>query len=287
MTSNRITVGIDHRSGFYYAARVQQHASGPQVTALVKLEKSHLNGHHLFEEGELILAVPDNEVVVKNLHLNQTGSCDVSLQAQFEMSQSMLDQENEFCFDAVCTGSKNRYLSLATRRRHLERLTHVLFPQTERTALSPRYQMRTVALGKGYLNFCHPEEGEFVCLSDFSNDVTSICFILEGNIVGLAYQSTSQFDLATEEGLKKVAVEFKTIVNFKLASICENGVSVPLSALVVSGDISEVRIRSALEQYFPVVVTTPRINSQFLADSSKASDIPLENYLVALGLTVN
>jgi len=285
MTSDKCTVGIDYLCGFYYAVKVQQRGSGPHVTALVRLEKPHLAEYHWLDDAEIILSVPDNEVIVKNLHLNRTGSWDVNLQTQFELSVLMLDGPEEFCFDTVYTGNKNRYLGLITRRQNLEQLSSLLFSEAESPVSSPKYRMRAVALAKGYLNFCHPEEGKFICLADFSDDIVSICFIHEGNIVGLAYLPTDRLDWSSTQGLKKIAVDFMTIVNYKLTSIHGDGVTEPLSALFVSGGSDKAGIRTALERYFSVV-TTPKIDTRLFTDPT-ASDIPLENYLVSLGLTAN
>ena len=303
MTSNQTAMGIDYRSGRYYMARVRRDASERKVTALVTVTESELKEHQTLEGEDIIFSVPDNEVVVKNLHLSQGGRWDTDLLARFELSQSLLDNENEFCVATLSTGKLNRRLGLVTRRWNLEELTDSLFSTLNPAALSLKYEMRAIALGKGYLNFCHPEQGELVCLADFGDNVASICFISGGKIIDLAHLPFSQFDrsgrhwpapdgpslpgLNSEPELKKIAVEFKTVVNFRLPSLFEEGVTPPLSALIVSGDGRGSPVKSALEQHFQVAVTAPRIDKQFLQKEPKAIEDPLEDYLVAIGLTVN
>ena len=288
-------MGIDYRSGRYYTARVRQDASERKVTALVTATESELKEHQVLQGEDIIFSVPDNEVVVKNLHLSQADKWDTDLLARFELSQSLLDDENEFCFATLSTGQPNRCLGLVTRRRNLEQLTDSLFSSLNPASLSPKYEMRAVALAKGYLNFCHPKQGELVCLADFGDNVASICFVSHGDIIGLAHLPPSWFDrsgsaltgLNSEPGLKKMVVEFKTVVNFRLPSLFEEGVTPPLSALIVSGDGSDSPVKSTLEQHFQVPVTSPRIDRRFLGEDAAAMEGPLEDYLVAMGLTVN
>jgi hypothetical protein len=303
MTSNQTAIGIDYRSGRYYTARVRQEAMGHKVTALITATGSELKEHQVLESEDMIFSVPDDKVVVKNLHLSQAGRWDTDLLARFELSQSLLDDENEFCFGILSTGQPNHCLGLVTRRWKLEELTNSLFSSLNPATLSPKYEMRAVALGKGYLNFCHPEQGELVCLADFGDNVASICFVSGGNIVGLAHLPPSQFDrsgrhwpapdglaltgLNSELELKKIAVEFKTIVNFRLPSLFEERITPPLSALIVSGDGNDSPVKSALEQHFQVPVTAPRIDKRFIEESPAAAEDPLEDYLVAMGLTIN
>ena len=286
MTSSRTSMGIDYRCGRYCAARVRQDASGRKVTDLTTGAQSGLR-HQGVEGGDVIFSIPDNEVIVKNLHLSQGDRWNFNLCARFELSQSLLDDENEFCFAALSTGHPNRCLGLAARRCTLERLTAPLFSSLNAAALSPKYELRAVALGKGCLNFCHPEPGELICLADFSGDAASICFVLEGGIIGVAYLPTIRFDLDTEPGLEKMAVEFKTVINFRLPSLFEEGAVPPLSALIISGDGLDSPVKPALEQRFRVAVSAPRIDRQLLEGEPAAMEEPLEDYLIAMGLTVN
>lgn len=295
MTSNQTTMGIDYRSGRYYTARVRQDASERKVIALVTATESELKEPQVLQNEDVIFSVPDNEIMVRNLHFSQADKWNTDLLARFELSQSLLDDEYEFCFATLSTGQPNRCLGFVTRRRNLEQLTGSLLSSLNPAALSPKYEMRAVALAKGYLNFCHPEQGELVCLADFGDNVASICFMSGGNIIGLAHLPPRQFDLSgpaltglnSEPGLKKMAVEFKTVVNFRLPSLFKEGVAPPLSALIVSGDGSDSPVKSALEQHFQVPVTAPRIDKRFLQKEPAVVEGTLEDYLVAMGLTVN
>ncbi len=287
MTSNRNNLGIDYRSGRYYTARVCESDAGHKVTALVTTAKSELNVRRTLENGDVIFSVPDNEIMVKRLNLTETNEWNSDILARFELSQSLLDDEGEFYFAALSTGQTNRCLGLVTRRRSVERLAGSLLSLPDLAGQSLRCEMRAVALGKGYLNFCHPEQGELICLADFGDNIVSICFVSGTNVIGLAHLPFSRFDLNSEQGIKRMAVEFKTVVNFELPSLFERGVTSPLSALIVTGHGGDGSVKSALEEHFRFPVTALRIDRRLLGVSPAVVEEPLEDYIVAMGLAAN
>jgi len=287
MMSNQTTIGIDCRSDLYYIAQVQHGQSECKITDLKTVTQSDLSDNVALEGANIIMAVPDNKVVIKNLHISGAARWDRDMLAQFELSQTLLDDENEFCFAALNTGNAKRYLGIMTRRRELEQIANSLFSSLGAFARSLKYEMRAVALGKGYINFCHSEQRELVCLTDFYNNAASIAFIFEQNIIGVAFLPTGRFDPETEEGLKKMAVELKTVISFKLASFFEEGIVPPLSTLLVSGNSSDNQIINILKQHFQIAVTKPRTDNRFLAETLTVKDVVIEDYLVAMGLTVD
>jgi len=286
MTSDQTSVGIDHRSGHYYLARVRHEASGHEVISLDTIAESDMQ-KDLVRAGEpVILAVPDNQVVVKNLRIHDEGRWEARHLAQFELSMSLLDDENEFCFAILPTRDANHCLGLMTRRRNLARIGNSLFPSGVGVAdVSPKYEMQAVALGKGYINFCHPKGGDLVCLVDFGNDAASICIVLKHKIIDVACLSMDGFYPDQEQGLNKMAIEIRTVVSFRLASLFHSSAP-PLSALHISGNVRDSSIGNVLEQHFQITVTTPKVNEQLLAASSVGVRSGLEKYLVAMGLAV-
>ncbi len=286
MTSQQIITGIDCRFGRYYVAQVKRDSSERKVTALMTAGESSLREKLALEGTDVVFAVPDNRVVVKNLRLRDTARWDADLLAQFELSQSLLDDEAEFCFATLSTGSRDHRLGLVTRQRNLAEITDPLLPSSA-AAMLPKYKMRAVALGKGYIAFCHAEQGGLVCLVDFRNDVASISFVLEGNILDVAGLAIGQFNPDTECGLKTIAAELKTVVNFRMASLLEGEEKLPLSTLLISGCTGNSPIRTVLEHHFQIPVMPPRINKRWLAESPALTGTALEDYLIAMGLTVN
>ncbi len=284
-------VGLDPGDQRCHLARVALQTGRPEIVALASVEPKQLAGHQLLDDGRVIYSVRDDLVTVKKIKLGEVAPDLVDSAARFELAQSLLEDEREFCFDIIPTGPENRFLGTITRRERADQqFTAVLpdHPQSDtinQEGFAPLCRARAVALGMGYLSFCHRDAGELICLADFTDRLVSVCFVHHDNIVGLDRLRIDSFDLASDTGIGKMAVEFKTMVNFKLTSLFDNGVTVPLAALLINRD-TEGNIGTALGEYFPNILGAPRINTGFFSEPSMANSLPLPDYLVALGLTV-
>lgn len=286
MNAPKARIGIDYRNGLFYAARVEHPAGRPEVKALIRFERSQLVGHHLLEGAKVIFGVPDSDVILKSISLNSRRS-DVQLEARFELAQSLLEDEKDFRFDTIATGQNNRYLGLIIRRTQMESNLRDLLGEASASFADSACQMRAAALARGYLTFCQLPRGDLICLADFGDRRLSIAFVYQARVIGLTHMALDRFDLSTKPGLEKMAVEFKTIANFKLCSFFEDGITLPLSALIVSGDGIDREAIAAMEKYFPIELDHPRLNAGFFSGQSDMPGIPFEKYLVALGLTVD
>ena len=287
MKDNSVRIGVDCRGDLMYAARVCHDGTRPQVKALVRLSRTHPEKHELLEDGEVVLAVPDDQVIVKRLTLPDSPAADRPERARFEMSQTLLENELSFRFDTIDTGQQDRLLGLIMRRESLsnivERNTGGLF--AERPSLS--YQMRAVALGRGYIEFCRRQAGELVCLVDFHDQLASVCFVYQRHVLAVTHMRAANPDSRQLSDLPRLAVELKTLVNLQLSLLFSEGITVPLSILIVTGEAVTEQVTEALARHFPGGVAAPRINSGFFADPSKLNEIPIDNYLISLGLTID
>ena len=285
---NRSQIGIDCRAEYFYTARVNTDDDAPRVQTLARFKKEHLKGHEYLSGSEITLCLPDREVMVKALNLNNPDPADLEAVIRFELSQSLLDDESDFAFDYLATGTNGRYLGLVHRREcHRQLLSFYGFDENDEYIKTARYKMRAVALAEGYLKFCHHRAGELVGLVDFNGPVVSVCFIYQNRPVDLAYLVPAGDYQVGEAAGKNFAADFKTMVNFRLNALNEAGVTVPLAALVITGDEISESLKTVLERYFPVGIRAPRIIREYFADPPENTDIPLEKYLVALGLAVN
>jgi hypothetical protein len=91
--------------------------------------------------------------------------------------------------------------------------------------------------------------------------------------------------MTSASGLEKMAVELKTIVNFKLSTFSQRNISIPLSAVFVSGSQLDVQAGDILREYFSVGIREVVLNSSLFPHPDKMSEILAGDYLVALGLT--
>ena len=285
-----VMIGLDHHDGQCYMAHVERKTGRPEVKALVSVGPEELSEHELPGDACLVYSVPDDLVTVKKITLGEVAPDLVDSAARFELTQSLLEDEDEFCFDIIPTAQENQFLGTIVRRERAVQLITSALPDHLYTNTMEKEgpvpcRSRAIALGMGYLTFCHRDAGELICLADFTDRLVSVCFIHHDNIVGLDRLMVDRFDLTSDAGIGKMAVEFKTMINFKLTSLFDNGVTVPLAALLINRD-PESGISRALGEFFPDIVGVPRINTGFFSDSSGASSLSLPDYLVALGLTV-
>jgi len=284
---NSIRIGVDCRGDLTYAARVCYDGTRLQVKALVRLSRTHPEKHELLEDGEVVLAVPDDQVIVKRLVLPDEPAADRPERAKFEMSQALLEDERGFCFDTVNTGRQDRLLGLIMRRESLSKLveqnTGGLF--IERPSLS--YRMRAVALGRGYVEFCRRQAGELVCLVDFHDQLASVCFVYQKHVLAVSHMRLNNPEGRQLADLPRLAVELKTLVNLQMSLLFSEGITVPLSSLIVTGEGVTEQVTEALARHFPGGVGTPQINTGFFADPSNLTEIPIDNYLISLGLTID
>jgi len=286
VTETTTRIGLDRRGEVIYAARVELHAGRPEVKALAQFDETHPKGHHLLADANPVFAVPDGEVTIKNITLPADEVDNVDTKVRFEMVQSLLEDEAEFLFDSAATGQPNRYLGVILRRSVFDALVHESYGFDADTAGADLWRVRAAALGRGYLEFCRREKGDLVCLADFGHGLLSVCFVYRNDIVGLAHLELDKFNLQDEADIRRMAVEFKTIVNFKLASFFEQGLTLPLSSLLLSGDCPNAKVSETVSGFFSVEVSTPQANPAFFSDSAAPAEIPFDKYLVALGLAV-
>jgi len=225
--------------------------------------------------------VPDNLCQVKVLLLAAPSEADLRLRAEFELSQTQLEEPELFRFDLIRTGQENRHLGLIYRREALDLWQQACPLEVPNRQIERRYRCRAAALGLGFLNYARPLGGDLVCLADFSRPVAAICLIHQQRIVDLAHLDTPTFPL-DDNSARRLAVDFKTVINFRLMALAQAGITVPLSHLVLAD--APQSLRPLLDEYFPIGITTPQPDPTRLPIEPLA-DFP--GYLVALGLTVN
>ena len=285
MSDTRTKIGIDFRGDLFYIARVDHNTGRPEIKALARLEREHLGQHQLLDGGHIVISLPDEGAVVRKIQLDAADN-DFEAQARFELSQSILEDESEFLFDVLPT-SQGYHLGLILRKHTLAQLLNSLLQDQKNAFPEAGYKTRAAALADGYINFCQASGGNLVCLADFLPGSVSLAFVYGHQLIDLAHLPLDRFDTNSESDLRRLAVEFKTAVNYRLSSIFASGITTPLTALFVSGEPVNDRIVAFLKEHFPIEITGPRINTGFFSGQADLSEIPLEKYLVALGLAAN
>ncbi|UCE24799.1 MAG: hypothetical protein JSU74_01750 [Candidatus Zixiibacteriota bacterium] len=285
MSENLIRIGIDSRGDLYYVARVEQQPGRHEVKALIRLEQEHLGQHHLLTGGELVLSIPDELVMIKKLRIS--GDDEVDLKARFEMVQALPDDESQYLFDIIRSGLEGHFVGLAARRDRLADYKARVESIGNGAAAGSRCKMRAAALAMGYTGFCRKSGGDLVCLADFQPSSVSLVFLYQGAVVDLAYLRPGTHDPSSTGAFEKIAMELRTLVNFKTAGLFSDGITTPLSCMIVSGDHVTDEAISLLRKSFSIDINRPLINTGFFSGQSDLTSVPLEKYLVALGLAAN
>jgi len=283
LSENHTKIGIDYRGGLFYVARIDHGTGRHEVKALLRLEKQHLGDHHLLQGGQLILSLADENVLVKRLQLDN----DDDLLVQFELAQTLPDQSTDYYFDSVTSGLERQVIGLAVRRDRLREYVATILGDRAAIFSDARYQMRAAALAAGYLNFCRRTGGDLVCLADFTPASASLAFTYQGMVVDVCHLPLAKFDLALLESSARMAVEMKTLVNFRCAALFSEGITTPLSSLIVSGETVTNGLIKNIQSMFTIDISRPAINTGFISSQADLTGVPLENYVVALGLAAN
>ncbi len=286
-SNSPVQVGIDDRGRYYYVARVRHETGRTMVEALARFDRTLIRNHQLLDTDNIVMAVADDQIRTNEFTVYEKESPSPEEQIRFEQMQLQLEEPEHFYFDTLPVRQEPvRYLSMAVRR---SRLSDQLIPFASTPAGNQskvRFTHRAVALGRGFLHYGRTEGTDFVCLADINDRLISICFVHRGDVAGLTMLRTEQFDLGTPSGFERMTTELKTVVNFKLADLSRNRISIPLSALLISGRRLDETSLSVLTNYFAVPVREVELNPSFFPKPENVSDIPAGNYLVALGLTV-
>jgi hypothetical protein len=278
-------IGVDVRDGLVYTARVEHHPGRQEVLELACLEYGQVGDSRLLQEGEVLVSVPDELVLVKKVSVGAGNDFDT--EARFELAQTLPEDEDQYFFDILGTGRDGRFLGLAVRRDRLDDYTSGLPGVSAGTNGPTGCIMRAAALAAGYVGFCRKSGGDLVCLADFVESAVSLAFLYQNATMDLCHLPLRKSDPNSSTGGEKLAIELKTLVNFKTASLFSEGITTPLSAMIVSGDGITDEVTNTLKKFFAIDIDRPAVNTGFFSSQADLASVPLEKYLVALGLAAN
>jgi hypothetical protein len=275
-------IGIDRTSGGVRIASVEHENGRPVVRKLDYLADVSSIGD-TFAGVSQRWAVADNEVIVKALYLRAADESELRSRCLFELQRSVIEPREKFDFDVLVPTHGQGQVGLIYRRALLDRL----LAGGESSSLAHRsWLVRSAALALGFLTFGRHIPGELIALADIADRLVSVCLVFKRDILSLTHVVMHGLDLRSSPAVARLAIEFKTVLNFKLAELSSRGMTLPLSALYVTGDQVSADVREVFSHYFPLGVTAPEINEAYFPEHSGSAQ-DLAGYLVALGLAVN
>ena len=281
--NNQVTIGIDNRDGVYYVARVEQHTGRPDIKALIRFDADHFNGHHLLEGNQIIISIPDNQTMIKKVVIPTDEN--KYMKVRFELETALGDNPQDFVYDIIQTKLENYFIGLTIRKELTDKLIEPFVKHNGDLKFSTGGVMRAVALARGFFIYCQQSGGDFGAIIDFGENSASIAFYYKQEIVDIDSLPLQTQYYQNPESFQKVIIELKTLFNYKLSALLEKGISVPLSKLFVIGESIDEASMHSLSKNLKINISHPEINRGFITDRDKNKDIPLDKYLVALGLT--
>lgn len=287
MTDHREVIGIDTGGDRIHIARVDLGSGRPQVKALARFEDLPISEHHLLHDGQWRLAIPDDCALVKRLHIVPYGGISPTDLAAFEMMSSLLDDSDEFLIQTIDTGRIDRSLGIAIRRTVAASLLSDALGTPAANTNHIECTVRAAALGNAYLGFCRRQGTGLVALVDWSGQVASICLLYDDRIADLAQVDLRSVGASSERRIGAAVAQIQTVLNFRAAALAEDGIGVPLSRLVVSGDRCDQELRDRLAQSLDRPVDLPEVSPAYFPDQLDLDRLPLAQYLVALGAAVS
>ncbi len=286
MNAPIIRIGIDRRGDRLFAARVESGAGRNEIKALFRFDDFSAVSPELLDGGRISLSVPDSKVIVKRLVM-EPGESELKPRIAFELCQLLMEEEKNLLVDSVDTGRSDQFLGLAIRKESFRSIAEQVLGRTINGSGEIDSRMRAAALADGFLKFCKPVGGELIGLVDVCAGETSVVFVYRGKVIDLSHIPARKIDLNSERRLEQAAIELKTLINFRLDAFFRSGISLPLSALVVIGDGIDDAARRSLANQFPVEIKAAEFNRGFLPERYSTENLPLEKYLVPLGLAAN
>ncbi len=281
-----IRTGIDIVGDDCLAARVGINNSAPKILFVSRFTRIEMANVLKSESGAILLAVPDESVILKNIPIPQNSTGNREELAKFELKQMLVDKSEEFCCDIIETDSSDRLLAIIARKAKLEQIWKYVYTVEENGIHAEGFLVRSLALGRGFLKFCTNNTERLVCLADFARDRVSLCLVLGENIMEPASFDRSQYDPETESGLARIAAELKTIINFKLSEMADRGVNASVAKLIIcGGKLTELK-KLVVASRLMIPIEEPIFNRTLIDGSIIESNLLLSDFLVSLGLTV-
>lgn len=281
VNESSVRFGLDIRGAGTRLAEVEYGGARPSITSLTTVEWDENKANDI---GAATIAVDDADAIIKEIKLPPESKEQLIEKAQFELRHRLLDPPEQFALETIPTGREQRFIGTAIRHEVGRNKISGTGIDYDRKATGLR--VRSLALGLGYLNFCSDRSESLGSLIEITHSGLSLCFIYRSGIIALDHIMTNGIDLESESGQKRVIVDLKTIVNYRLSALFEDGLTLPLSEVLLCSSTAQEALTERLENSFKVSVSTPELNRGYLAESVDIESIHMSDYLVALGLTV-
>ncbi len=316
---NSLTWGVNRIGSRLLTAVVLNDGSRLSVNRLIdstsdtgQIEKNQTNSEsdknaetkNDLSDARLFFSVSPEIAIIRKIKLQTaplTNLTDLTDLVRFEMSQSLLEPPESFYFDALPVGAGTNgigsgdtanektehqaYLSIAYHRHQID----ALMDDFKKIFRPPSgFKLDAVALVDGYLAFCQRDPGELEAILELDENRVAIGFVYRDHLYGVA---DLQFQCDPDNDNRHwsmMATEIKMMLDFQLSRFFDEGITVPLSRVIVSGRLANHnQLRTRLDDLLATPISLPRFHKGYfqpLAD--KLDDLHPEQFLIPLGLAV-
>lgn len=280
------TYGAARLGNKLFAARVENDGARLRVTSLLSSDDD-MNGETL-ENGRLFFNIDERLAVVKKIKVRQSSFIEASRIAQFELAQSLLEPAAAFYFDTLPLDNRNglrRYLSIAYHRPIVDLL---MAEYQERLRKPSGFKLDAVAMTDGYRAFCRVEQGDLQVLVNIESDIVTLAFLYKKQLESVGRMEVNLSDDVSASEAKRFAADFKMTLNFHLAELFNDGITVPLSRIILSGSYAgNDLLKAALAERFTIAISLPGFHKGYFDPPTATLDkYKPEQFLIPLGLAV-
>ncbi len=280
------TYGVAVLGGGLHTVRVVNDGARSQVTGFLAPE-DEINGDTI-ESGRLIFGVDMSLAVVKKILIKKSPSADPALLARFEMARSLLDPPDSFYYDIMPLNGRDgyrRFLSIAYHRDEIDRLTE---SYARRLRKPSGFKLYAAALADGYHAFCRKEPGDLQVLIDIEADSVTLAVTYKDRLYAARNLECIPGEDITAQTARKLAAEFKMMLSFDLTELFQDGITVPLSRITVTGrHARNEAIMTALTERFTTRIARPHFEDGYFQPASNTiRRYHPERFLIPLGLAL-
>nr|MBN2277778.1 hypothetical protein [candidate division Zixibacteria bacterium] len=273
--------GIDFSDGMVSLAS-QTYAHGRErVEALLAIPSEQLRPDLIESDGELFLAIPENESVIKRINIVSDYGLNPGKLAVFELSSSLLIDQSHYYLESFGREGSSERLAIAYNRDAVDKRIDFL---KEVLARPTGFKLRSWALAAGYRHFCRREGGQLIGLVDISSNLASFCFLRDDYPVEIGAVMADPASVNNGGNLSKAfLLDLVATLQYRRMALDRTFHSLPLSMLVITGERTNQNLVEKLGEAMGVRAVLPVIKKELFSESSGEQ---AGKFLVALGLMV-
>lgn len=274
--------GVDISDGMMRIVGRSYSAGRVLIDRIVEIGIDRPEKEILGPESELYLAISERDSIIKMVTIPTDRSLDSDKVAQFELMAALLDGPEKYYLETYATNGAAERLAVAYNRGQVDRRLHFV----EEKLIKPRgFKLRSLAMAAGYLNYCRPEGGKFLCLVDISGRSASYCFLRDNCAVDVGIVGNDS-DITNGNGgdTKALVLDLLATIRFKLAGINRASQSLPLSRILITGASAGTDLAANIETALHVSTSLPQPRKELFSPEAILS---AEKNLVGLGLTIS